>query len=133
MLPPLTMTAPKHVLDLNLLAPDILRHGAALADALAEVEAIANDTNFDTVVGALLSKPGLLEFILSGKCSNITPPCVILIQSSLAGLRASVIPLFVESLPNACRCICFLDSTVPAASVLGLSFCSSSFIPARNC
>ena len=59
------------ILDIHLLAPDILSHDAALADALAEVEAVVNDTNVEGVIRDLLSKPGLLEFILSGKCDNL--------------------------------------------------------------
>jgi hypothetical protein len=71
MTPPTThgsiMSFQKPVLNLHILSPEVLKHDATLADALAEVEAAVNDTNVETVIIDLLSKPGLLEFILSGK------------------------------------------------------------------
>jgi len=56
---------------LHILAPETLRHDAILADALDEIEAVTNETNVDAVMGGLLSKPGLLEFVLSGKCCYV--------------------------------------------------------------
>ena len=64
------MSAQKPVLNLHFLSPEILVHDAALADALAEVEAVLNDTNVEGVIMDLLSKPSLLEFILSGKFNH---------------------------------------------------------------
>jgi hypothetical protein len=61
------MNVQKPVLDLYLFSPECIKHDAALADALAEVEAALNDTDVETVIIDLMSKTGLLEFILSGK------------------------------------------------------------------
>ncbi|KIM84759.1 hypothetical protein PILCRDRAFT_818367 [Piloderma croceum F 1598] len=59
------MNVQKPVLDLYLFSPECIKHDAALADALAEVEAALNDTDVEAVIIDLMCKTGLLEFILS--------------------------------------------------------------------
>jgi hypothetical protein len=61
------MDVQKPVLDLYLFSPECIKHDATLADALTEVEAALNDTDVEAVIIDLMSKTGLLEFILSGK------------------------------------------------------------------
>jgi hypothetical protein len=63
------------VLNLHALAPEVLMHESALVDALAEVEATINDTSIESVVSELLSRPHLLEFMISGKCNYCYHVC----------------------------------------------------------
>lgn len=69
------MSSQKSVLDIHALAPEILVHQSALVDALAEVEAAINDSNIEFVINDLLSKPNLLEFVMSGKYNYTSHPC----------------------------------------------------------
>lgn len=55
------------ILNLHALAPEVLMYESALVDALAEVEAAINGTSIESVITELLSKPYLLEFLMSGK------------------------------------------------------------------
>lgn len=56
-----------NVLNVHALAPEILMYDSALVDALADVDAAITDTSIECVITELLSKPHLLEFVLSGK------------------------------------------------------------------
>ena len=45
-------------------------HDSVLQDVLGEIEALIHDTDVELVINDILSKPGLLQYIISGKCDH---------------------------------------------------------------
>lgn len=60
------MKTPSSVLDLFSLAPESLIHENSLNDVLAEVEGVLTEENAHAATLELMTKPGLLEFLISG-------------------------------------------------------------------